>query len=423
MSLSVVRRGWLILALVLGMLIALLTALQANTWIIGSVLIVVALLYKRARAFSRGPAKASREEPMPPSDWLMTYRPVSQMLAIFVLPEIDRRVASGVIAAGQLPIQVHQLRLVQPGAGHRVELNDEVQLQVDVAVKRPVKAGEPVALNDIDPEKCFLKPPLLDGKPASYFLVQSAFLNLHVMFDFTQEPSGAPPVGGPAGAMKYDVAGFVQAWSFVQAVKPLEKFRQLADLNWPPAPGYYPNVLAFAHNNPGLLAGHAGAEAYGPELWAQRLSFWKEAKFFPGRLQYVQKAVERYLDGDWISAVYVAVPQFEGIIREYLVAAGVTLEKEFRQQIAQLRTLILSRRLLLFPRGLLDTILDCIETGTFWKNTHTIGDPSQEVNRHGIAHGVFTGFESRDIALKYLVLLDGLALLLLHDKTLTNKLS
>lgn len=356
----------------------------------------------------------------------MTYRPVSQMLAIFVLPEIDRRVASGAINASSLPIQVHQLRLVQPGAGHRVELNEEVQLEVEVAPKRAFKAGEPVTLDDIDPAKCYLKPPLPDGKPASYFLVQSAFLNLHVMFDFTQQAPGTPPIAQPAGPMKYDIAGFVQAWAFLKALKPLEKFRQLADLNWPPAPGYFPSVLAFAHKNPELLNGpelaEAVAKAYGPDLWAQRLAFWKE-KFFPGRLPYVQKAIDAYQAGDWVSATYVAAPQFEGIIGEYLTASGVTPHREFRQQVAQLKSLILSRKLLLFPRRIIELILDFIETGTFWKKTAAIGEPSQEINRHGIAHGVFTGFESRDIALKYLVLLDGLALLLLHDKTLTNRLS
>ena len=73
----------------------------------------------------------------------------------------------------------------------------------------------------------------------------------------------------------------------------------------------------------------------------------------------------------------------------------------------------------MFPREVLKLILESLETGTFWRKTRRINDPRQEVNRHGIAHGKFTGFESRDMALKYLVLLDGLVLLLLHDKMLT----
>src|SRR5688572_28145887 len=120
----------------------------------------------------------------------MTYRPTSQMLSVFVLPEIDRRIASGMITPDHLPLQVHQLRVVQPGAGHRVEINDEVQLELTFKPKKPVKEGDTVTLGDIDPEACFLKPPLLDGNPASYFLVQSAFLNLNVLFDFTQNAPG-----------------------------------------------------------------------------------------------------------------------------------------------------------------------------------------------------------------------------------------
>ena len=357
----------------------------------------------------------------------MTYRPLAQMLGIFVLPEIERRIASGAISPDKLPVQMYQLRLVQPGAGHRVELNEEAELQLEVAMKRPVKAGEPITLGDIDPAKCFLKPPLLNAKPASFYLVQSAFLNIQSMFDFTQNPLDDPAFGAPAGPMRYPIAEFVQASEFLKVLRPVEKYRQLADLNWPPAPGYFPNVLAFAHNNPTQLQDPVFADtvasAYTADVWKQRIEFWTETKFFPGRLQYVRKAIEKYIEGDWICATYVLVPQFEGIIGEYLTSCGVTPHGEFRKQIGQLKTLILSRKLLMFPRQVLELILQFLETGTFWRNTKKIGDPTQEVNRHGIAHGVFTGFETRDIALKHLILLDGLAFLLLHDKTMTNRLS
>jgi hypothetical protein len=126
--------------------------------------------------------------------------------------------------------------------------------------------------------------------------------------------------------------------------------------------------------------------------------------------------------GDWTSSIYVIVPQFEGIINEYLVAAGLTPKHRFKDQIEQLRTLVFSRKILLFPRKVLEVILHFIASGTFWRDTSTIGDPTREVNRHGIAHGVFTEFATREIALKYLLVVDGLALLLLHDKTLTNRL-
>jgi hypothetical protein len=51
-----------------------------------------------------------------------------------------------------------------------------------------------------------------------------------------------------------------------------------------------------------------------------------------------------------------------------------------------------------------------------------VTNPSQQVNRHGIAHGVFTEFETQEIALKYLALLDGLGFVLFHDRLVSGTL-
>ena len=55
------------------------------------------------------------ETKKPAQSELMVYRPVSQMLQLFVLPEIDRRVGAGAIAKASLPLQVQMFRVVQPG--------------------------------------------------------------------------------------------------------------------------------------------------------------------------------------------------------------------------------------------------------------------------------------------------------------------
>ena len=101
-----------------------------------------------------------------------------------------------------------------------------------------------------------------------------------------------------------------------------------------PAPGYYPNVVALLHKNPESLQGatlaDAVAGAYGRALWTSRLEVWAEAKFFPERLEYVRKAIDEYLEGDWVSSTYVIVPQFEGIIKDYLEASGMVPRESFR---------------------------------------------------------------------------------------------
>jgi hypothetical protein len=267
----------------------------------------------------------------------------------------------------------------------------------------------------------------VNGENASYYLVQSAFLDVQTFMDFTQGAAQQTPgFGPPAGPMPYPIASLVQIRENLKVIKPVEKFKQLAALNWPPSPGYYPDILTFAHQYPGKLQTQEFADLvaskFDGSLWSERLKFWSETRFFPGRLKFVQKAIEEFLEGDWVSATYVIVPQFEGIIGDYLTSAGVTPHSRFRYQLDQLMRLIFSRRLLLFPRSVIEVIFDFLRTGTFWNDTSTIGDPAQEVNRHGIAHGVFTEFATRDIALKHLLLLDSLALVLLQDKTLTGRL-
>ena len=351
----------------------------------------------------------------------MVYRPVSQMVQMFVLPEVDRRVESGAIAEVDLPLPVLQFRVVQPGPEHVVELNEEVQLTLHVKAKKAVKAGQPVYLEEIDPASTVLAPPIVDGTPRSFFLLRSTFLNLQTAFDFTQGGSG--PIGPP---MQFPIAQLVQTQGFLETVKPVEKFRQLASLNWPPAPGYFPNVIAYAHENPEELKRpeftDTVAVTYDMEFWQQQMDLWTQTRLFPGRLHYIRKAVDEYFEDDWISSIYVIVPQFEGIIRDYLRAVGEAPKDGFKDMVGQLRTLMFSRKVVLFPSPVLTLILDFLETGTFWKNADSIDDPAQQINRHGIVHGVFTRFETRDIALKYLVLVDALALLMLHDRIVCGTL-
>jgi hypothetical protein len=130
-------------------------------------------------------ASSGKRITMSTHDQLMTYRPMSQLLKISVVPEIDKRVASGAIAAADLPLQVFQFRLVMAPSGNTVEINDQVDLRAKVKTTRPIAAGESLTLADIDPAECYLEGPIVDGKPAAFFLCQSSFLNFMTMFDFT----------------------------------------------------------------------------------------------------------------------------------------------------------------------------------------------------------------------------------------------
>jgi hypothetical protein len=76
-----------------------------------------------------------------------------------------------------------------------------------------------------------------------------------------------------------------------------------------------------------------------------------------------------------------------------------TVAVRFRDTVTEFKRLIESRKVLLFPPFALTHVVDFIDSGSFWNNTSTIANPKQEVNRHGIAHGVSTGFETQELAL------------------------
>jgi hypothetical protein len=132
--------------------------------------------------------------------------------------------------------------------------------------------------------------------------------------------------------------------------------------------------------------------------------------------------LERYFADDFMSAIYVLVPQFEGIIRDFIKKAGITPCYRFESSLMQFQRLLFSREVLLFPKPMLESIVSYMQQGPFLTGTENISDPADEINRHGVAHGVFVGFENRAIALKYLAMLDGLALLLLQDRIVTGSL-
>ncbi len=107
-------------------------------------------------------------------------------------------------------------------------------------------------------------------------------------------------------------------------------------------------------------------------------------------------------------------------MKDYLRLCGNNPPNGYIDCVRKLRSIVLSRKVVCFSRDILDSIFDYLEDGSFWKNTSTISDSTSSINRHGVVHGVFTGFESEAISMKYLMLLDALSFVILHDRMLTD---
>ncbi|HUV52075.1 MAG TPA: hypothetical protein VMW64_03265 [Dehalococcoidia bacterium] len=364
---------------------------------------------------------------------MMQFRLISQLIHSFVLPEVEDRIKSGKIKKKDLPIVLEQFRVIQRklsngSVANIVELNKEVNLIAQIKLKEGVakSPGEPVTRNEIELDQCFIAPPVYDGKPAAYFLCQCLFVDYLILLDLRPNAPDFTEQEIQEVKNRYPIEDFLNLQNYKMLVEPISKLGVLSDNNWPPAPGYYPQVLLELHKNPTAITSpsflNTVSSAYGHTHWDEHFAFWEETKFFPDRLPYLKRAVAAHLNKDYIASIYIIVPQFEGIMGSYLAECGHKPKGDFTNYVRDLRKLILSRKILLFPREIFETIFGYLENGSFWKSTRTISTPHSTINRHGIVHGLSSGFECEEISLKYLILLDSLAFVLLQDRMLRGSI-
>lgn len=356
---------------------------------------------------------------------MIKYRTISHLIKLFLLPEIEKRIKDGTIEESNLPLEIIQFRAIQKKKSDGnilpiVELNQEVNIIAEVKVKRKVFPGEALTIDDIYPEECHITPPIYDGEPAAYFLCKSIFFDYFLFYDCRPNLPDITEEELKEIKTPYPILELMNAKKLYEDLKPIEKMKNLSDNNWPPSPGYYPQVLFKIHQNSTVINSpdflRFVSKIYGITYWDSRFAFWDETKFYPKRLPYLKRAKEAHFDKDYIASIYVLVPQFEGIIKDYLIECGITPDRRFKKNVEYFEKLIMSRKILMFPKEALEITFDYLENGSFWEQTDNISDSSRIINRHGIVHGLYTGFESEEISLKYLILLDLLSFILLHDK-------
>jgi hypothetical protein len=356
------------------------------------------------------------------------YSTLSGLLHDWVLPEIAARKAEGRITGVQAPLELRTFRVVQVSqegdqTSGLVEINQEVELRVAIKTKKPVQKGQLVTTDDVDPEECWMDPVELNGTPCPSVLWQRLYLNSFLYFS---RPGGQRAPGEGFGSLKFPLAELIRTSQFCEVVKPEEKLDALERHNWPPAPCYFPSVFSHLHKHPNA-AGTDGflevvSRACPVDYWDRQLRLWDKCKLFQDRRRYIATTIARHFARDYASSIYVIVPQFEGVIRAYLEECGVRVPAGFPCCVDTLRQAVLSRDVIIFPRQVLDRVLEHLKGGCFWRSSSAIADPSLSVNRHGIVHGAFAGFECESISLKYLILFESLAFILMHDRVLRGAL-
>ncbi len=348
------------------------------------------------------------------------------MIRLFIIPEINKRIESKKISKTDLPIEINTFRAYQTkkesgGIENIVELNDEVDIKYRLKLKEgnfsEDMVGKTLKLSELDanPEVSFIIPPDYNGVPCAYAFLNRVFLIPHFVFDFSPNDPNLSAKTPTDLKFKYPIVQLLHERNFIKNIKPFDKIQRLKDCNWPPSPDYYPEVFIEMHNSNTDSPTETIQKKFNDSYWNNKITFWKEANFFNNRITYIEKAIKAYLEEDYTTSIYVICPQFEGVVRDYLKSKGIA-RGDYRKNIAELKSLVLSREVLLYPKEILDVIVSELKDGSFTSASRKIKDIQSQVNRHGILHGIFSGFECRELALKFLILMDSLAFIILADK-------
>lgn len=270
------------------------------------------------------PSKIKRKQ-----DIVLHYRPISEIIRLFVLPEIEKRLNAGTIAADVLPLELSQFLAYQKKGNGKiipvVQLNEEFNMTFKVKLKKSDKKfekGRLIGLEDIMLEECYIVPPECNGRPCAYFYFRREFLNPSMVFDCNPNVPSISDEELRNLKMRYPIGEVFKAKRFIEIVGPYEKTDVLISKNWPPNRAYYPKVFAEMHKDSNIADKPEFLSLLGrifnQDYWKSQLELWGTVNLFPKRLEYIRGAVEEHLEKDYDSAIYTICPQFEGIIRDYL---------------------------------------------------------------------------------------------------------
>lgn len=208
---------------------------------------------------------------------LKDYRTISDFLTLIILPEIDNRIKYGSLSNINLPIELSQFQILWDRLDNTriVELNDEVQIIIKVTGRRQINPGEAVTVNDIYPDKCYLENPKIKGETCSFFTYKSLFLGFTFYFNFLPNHPDYNEEKYKDLNMKFNLLDFINFREYKRLVKPYERFKELKDKDWPPAPNFYPKVILDFYKDPEIVNNNSIIdkilEVYTPDYWSKSL--------------------------------------------------------------------------------------------------------------------------------------------------------
>lgn len=241
----------------------------------------------------------------------------------FILPELARRAAEG--PAQETTPGIGAALVVFPAEAPRnwrVYLNDEVRVRAGARVKYgAVQAGDPIRANDLYDLTDLRLEGVREGQDGFFWVTQEPS-RFALYFDLVPVHNGEEMQAGAREALHKEIMdgmaqehlrGFLRL-AFEDNAGVQER---MAGDGWVPAPVLLPEpwrsmCRAYGEGREGdaeMLA----AAAFTPERVDTMLEAWCADEPFASERVFLETAVRRYFDGDYISSVSVALPRLEGI--------------------------------------------------------------------------------------------------------------
>jgi len=367
----------------------------------------------------------------------LNYRTFSQILKLAVIPQVTERRTQGKSEYLEKPLNIQKFRYLQwkenGNIKYEVEINDEFELLCKLKLRPGVKVekGDPISTGMVD-GKAWLPYPKRNEKRVAFFFAIRQFMNYIAAFDFTPNDdeilkSVEDVKENDQDGTELDLEEFSKTNKFLEWLDPIELLQTLSSNGWPPSPGYFPLVLRalkgvqeFPSNSVFLVTVET---AFDIEYFERVITQLREYEVLGSRISYFEYAVKKHFENDYVASIHTIIPQFEGIIRDYITRSGKIPKESDGALFSQFEILLTSREISFFSPIVIKEIIKFLTTSTFRKATTDIKDPTTDISRHGVVHGCYVNFENRELSMKLLILMDGLTFLILHDQIVSGLLA
>jgi hypothetical protein len=182
-----------------------------------------------------GAEEVSNQERSVETNPMLFFRTISELMRMFILPEVHRRRLGSKIMDGSSPLQILKAMVAPPSTQRPralVRLNNEVKIIVTTKAKRAFAPGEELTARDLDLDSCTLIPPQEFANEKIYFLIESyGFIFRIFIGGFQVDETGESDPARQA-TLEYPMREHAALSRLWEDARPIEKFEMLADDIW-----------------------------------------------------------------------------------------------------------------------------------------------------------------------------------------------